>query len=160
MKPEQESPKHKAKHSEGQEDKEALSEILNFIETTDLEYVEILKNGQKISFRRAGLAIPKKEAGETAEKEKEETEPKLFAIRSPIVGRFYSSTGADRPPLVVEGARITAGQRVAIVEAMKIKKEVFSAVSGKVKKIFVRDGDPVEYGQELFSVEPETESNQ
>ena len=81
--------------------------------------------------------------------------PKVFAIRSPIVGRFYSSMGADRPPLVVEGGMVTAGQKVAIVEAMKIKKEVFSAVTGKVVKISVRDGDSVEYGQALFVVEPE-----
>lgn len=158
MKQEQEAHKQQAKHSEPQQEKQVFKEILDFIESTDLEYVEFLKNGQKISFRRSELKIPKKEVVQIVEKEKEESSPKLFAIRSPIVGRFYSSTGPDRPPLVVEGARVTAGQRVAIVEAMKIRKEVFAAVSGKVVKIFVRDGDPVEYGQELFSVEPEQEN--
>lgn len=158
-KPEQEAHKSHGKQSEHQE-KEVFKEILKFIESTDLEYVEFSKNGQKISFRRSELKTRPKEALQTAEKEKEETAPKLFSIRSPIVGRFYSSTGPDRPPLVVEGARVTAGQRVAIVEAMKIRKEVFAAVSGKVVKIFIRDGDPVEYGQELFSVEPEERENE
>ena len=60
---------------------------------------------------------------------------------------------------MVEGSQVTAGQRVAIVEAMKIKKEVFSAVTGKILKILVRDGDAVEYGQELYTVEPVKEGS-
>lgn len=135
-----------------------MKEILSYIETTDLEFVQIEKNGKKISFHRAAAtAVTGKPAAANTSLEKPPESPRLFSIRSPIVGRFYSSMGPDRPPLVVEGGGVTAGQKVAIVEAMKIKKEVFSAVSGKVLRIFVRDGDPVEYGQELFSVEPETE---
>lgn len=138
---------------------EELNEILQFIENTDLEFVQIEKEGKKIVLKRSSSVFQKKEkAVELAalsEKVKEEEGPQVFSIRSPIVGRFYSSMGADRPPLVVEGGRVTAGQKVAIVEAMKIKKEVFSAYTGKVVKIWVQDGDPVEYGQDLFSVEPE-----
>src|SRR5262249_22542330 len=134
-------------------------EVLAYIEKTDLEVVQIEKEGRKISLKRSGPALPSKtdeaEALEPAQKEKEE--PQFFIIRSPIVGRFHSSTGADRPALVLEGGNVTAGQRVAIVEAMKIKKEVFSAVTGKVVRIHVRDGDAVEYGQELFSVRPESQ---
>lgn len=137
---------------------EELQEILKFIENTDLEFVQIEKNGKKIVLRRSNSVFQKKERrGEdlaSQEKIKEEG-PQAFSIRSPIVGRFYCSMGADRPPLVVEGGRVTAGQKVAIVEAMKIKKEVFSAYTGKVVKIWVHDGDPVEYGQDLFSIEPE-----
>ncbi len=137
---------------------EELHEILKFIENTDLEFVQIEKEGKKIVLRRSSTIFQKRdmrnEEVASAEKLKEEG-PQTFSIRSPIVGRFYCSMGADRPPLVVEGGRVTAGQKVAIVEAMKIKKEVFSAYTGKVVKIWVRDGDPVEYGQDLFSVEPE-----
>ena len=85
----------------------------------------------------------------------EPAEPPAQAIKSPIVGIFFNALGPDRPPLVVEGGRVTAGQKVAIVEAMKIKKEVFSPFTGKVSRILVRDNEPVEYGQELFLVEPE-----
>ena len=74
-------------------------------------------------------------------------------IRSPIVGRFYSSNAPGAPALVVEGGKVSAGRRVAIVEAMGIKKEVFSSFTGKVARVHVRDGDAVEYGQELFTIE-------
>ena len=149
------------KHSEPAEKsdpaaKSRFQEILDYVETTDLEFVQIEKNGTRMSFRRTGVCA--KPSPSAAESESGEPEaPKTSSIRSPIVGRFHSSMGPDRPPLVVEGGKVTAGQRVAIVEAMKIKKEVFSAVTGKVVRIPVRDGDPVEYGQELFVVEPDPE---
>ena len=138
-------------------DRDQFKEILAYMETTDLEYVEIEKEGRKICLKRSSSAVlhGRQVPGLPAEAAEEKPEgPVLFVIRSPIVGRFHSSMGLDRPALVVEGGNITAGQRVGIVEAMKIKKEVFSAVTGKVVKIHVRDGDAVEYGQELFSVEP------
>lgn len=138
-------------------DRDQFKEILAYIEKTDLEYIEIEKEGRKICLKRSSGAISHGRAvpGEPAQAEEEKPkEPEFFVIRSPIVGRFHSSTGSDRPALVVEGGHISAGQRVAIVEAMKIKKEVFAAVTGDVVKIHVRDGDAVEYGQELFSVKP------
>lgn len=147
--------------------KGSLKEILSYIESTDLECVVIEKNGKKFSFRRSGIIVDliknpgvsgqsPKENG--AEPVPEADVPQFCSIRSPIVGRFYRSMGPDRPPLVVEGGQVTAGQRVAVVEAMKIKKEVFSAYTGKILRILIRDGDPVEYGQELFSVETEQET--
>ena len=138
-------------------DRDQFKEVLAYIEKTDLEYVEIEREGRKICLKRSGAALAHGRAAEGAPAESEEEkpeEPEFFIIRSPIVGRFHSSTGSDRPALVVEGGHISAGQRVAIVEAMKIKKEVFAAVTGDVVKIYVRDGDAVEYGQELFSVKP------
>ena len=137
-------------------EKSRFKEIIAYIEKTDLEYVQIEKDGTKLSFKRSGTSGFPASAAPQADKEPEP--PKFFSIRSPIVGRFHSSMGADRPALVVEGGVVTAGQKVAIVEAMKIKKEVFSAVTGKVVRILVRDGDAVEYGQELFNVEPESAS--
>ena len=158
-------------HSEDKEEKkknsengvpkgaEELNDILQFMQNTDLEFVQIEKEGKKIVLRRSNAIFQKREKIReevlNAEKTKEEEGAQIFSIRLPIVGRFYSSMGADRPPLVVEGGRVTAGQKVAIVEAMKIKKEVFSTYTGKVVKIWAQDGDPVEYGQNLFSVEPE-----
>ena len=141
------------------QEKDRFKEILAFMEKTDLEFVEITENGKKVSLQRStqGLASKLKPA-ETIKVETAKEKDKFFSIRSPIVGRFYNSSGPDRPPFVLEGARVTAGQRVAIVEAMKIKKEVFSAITGKVIKISLSDGEPVEYGQELFSVELENES--
>ena len=157
--PEEKEEKKRSGSSNGAPSRVAeLQELLKFIETTDLEFVQIEDEGKKILLRRSSAVFQKKEKtleeNSPLAKEKEEMQ-KTFPIRSPIVGRFHSSMGADRPPLVVEGGRVTAGQKVAVVVAMKIKKEVFSAYSGKVTKILVEDGNPVEYGQELFLVEPE-----
>ncbi len=143
-------------------EKNGFQKILSYIESTDLEYVLIERDGRKYSFRRSAPSILSKppsaaqaeNGGYANNKAQENESSKFVSIRSPIVGRFYRSTGADRPPLVVEGGQVTSGQRVAIVEAMKIKKEVFSAVTGKIVKILVKDGDAVEYGQELYFVEP------
>src|SRR3989338_1952678 len=144
-------------------DKQTLKDILNFMENTDLELIQIERNGKKIVLRRSSVAAIKnqksmKENGKIKEKEKESETSPVFSIRSPIVGRFYSSMGRDLPALAVEGGRVTAGQKVAIVEAMKIKKEVFSAYTGKVSRVLVKNGDPVEYGQELFQIVLEEEN--
>ena len=148
-------------NKENNADVKHLKEILSFLETTDLEFIEIQKNGKKIVLRRSAQSLANLQKlhpqATTVAKEKEQEPPQFCSIRSPIVGRFYSSMGPDRPALVVEGGMVTAGQKVAIVEAMKIKKEVFSACTGKVLRILVRDGDSVEYGQELFTVGPEGE---
>lgn len=149
----------KERHSD-HSDREYFKEILAYIDKTDLEFVQFERDGRKISFRRAVTTIVAPKAFEPAPKpEKKEEETFTYSsIRSPIVGRFHSSMGSDRPALVVEGGKVVVGQRVAVVEAMKIKKEVFSAVTGMVVKISVQDGDAVEYGQELFRVEPQREA--
>ena len=88
-------------------DRDHFKEILAYIEKTDLEFVQIEKEGRKISLKRSSSAIPASKVPE-AEEAKEDTGPRLASIRSPIVGRFHSSMGADRPALVVEGCVITA----------------------------------------------------
>ena len=139
-----------------EKDRKNFQDVMSFIETTDLDYVQIEKEGKKIFLRKASQNLPLSNSFEQVEssKKNEPEAPKLCSIRSPIVGRFYIAAGADRPPFVVESGRVNAGQKVGIVEAMKIKKEVFSACEGRVSRILVRDGDPVEYGQELIIVEP------
>lgn len=144
--------------NEHEKDFRQLKDVLSFIETTDLEYVQIEREGKKFTFRRSADAIAVRGATSPSVDDDlpaEPAEPPAQAIKSPIVGIFFNALGPDRPPLVVEGGRVTAGQKVAVVEAMKIKKEVFSPYAGKVTRILVRDNDPVEYGQELFLVETE-----
>lgn len=147
-----------ALNDKSKDGKSCFQDLLAYVGNTDLEFVNIEKDGCKVMFRRSGVAPAQAaQAIESQAQEAAQETNKFASIRSPIVGRFHSSTGADRPALVVEGGKVTAGQRVAIVEAMKIRKEVFSAVTGTVARIAVRDGDPVEYGQELFIIEPESE---
>ena len=76
----------------------------------------------------------------------------LFKITSPIVGTFYRSPGPDKAPYVSEGSNVSADSTVCIVEAMKLMNEIQAEVSGEIVKIYVENGQPVEYGQALFGV--------
>lgn len=79
---------------------------------------------------------------------------KFHEIKSPIVGTFYKAPAPDAAPFVEVGSEIRPGAVLCIVEAMKLMNEIESDVSGKIAKIMVENGSPVEYGQTLFLVEP------
>ncbi|MGN1125151.1 MAG: acetyl-CoA carboxylase biotin carboxyl carrier protein [Candidatus Gastranaerophilaceae bacterium] len=75
------------------------------------------------------------------------------AIKSPMVGTFYKAASPDAPAFVEVGSLIAQGEVVCIIEAMKLMNEIESDFSGKVVKICVDDGQPVEYGQVLMYIE-------
>jgi acetyl-CoA carboxylase biotin carboxyl carrier protein len=83
-----------------------------------------------------------------------EPEEELHMVRSPIVGTFYESPSPGSPPFVKPGDTITTGQVLCIVEAMKLMNEIESDVAGELVKRLVANGQPIEYGQELFAVRP------
>ena len=76
----------------------------------------------------------------------------LHTITSPIVGTFYRSPAPDKEPYVKEGSNVSPDTIVCIVEAMKLMNEIEAEVAGKVVKIYVESGQPVEYGQPLFGI--------
>ncbi len=76
-------------------------------------------------------------------------------IDSPMVGTFYSSPSPDAKPFVSVGDRVDPDTVVCIVEAMKVFNEIKAEVAGTIEKVLVEDGQPVEFGQPLFSVKPE-----
>jgi acetyl-CoA carboxylase biotin carboxyl carrier protein len=78
----------------------------------------------------------------------------LVDITAPMVGTFYRAPSPGDPPFVELGSRITAGQPVCILEAMKLMNELEADVSGEVVEILVENGTPVEFGQVLLRVKP------
>ena len=78
----------------------------------------------------------------------------LHIVKSPIVGTFYESPSPGSPPFVKSGDAIDAGQVLCIIEAMKLMNEIEADVSGEIVKRLVNNGQPVEYGQPLFSIRP------
>jgi acetyl-CoA carboxylase biotin carboxyl carrier protein len=78
----------------------------------------------------------------------------LHIVKSPIVGTFYESPSPGSPPFVKPGDMVESGQVLCIVEAMKLMNEIESDVAGEIVKRFVQSGQPIEYGQPLFSVRP------
>jgi acetyl-CoA carboxylase biotin carboxyl carrier protein len=75
-------------------------------------------------------------------------------VKSPIVGTYYESPSPGSPPFVKPGDPVEAGQVLCIVEAMKLMNEIEADVGGEVVKCLVKNGQPIEYGQDLFAIRP------
>jgi len=80
--------------------------------------------------------------------------PALLEIKSPMVGTFYRSPEPGAEPYVKVGARVSAGQVVCIIEAMKIMNEIEAELAGVIQEVLVENAQPVEFGQPLFRVDP------
>ena len=79
-------------------------------------------------------------------------EEQLHTVKSPIVGTFYEAPSPGAPPFVKPGDTVEVGQVLCIVEAMKLLNEIESDVAGEVVKKLASNGQPIEYGQELFAI--------
>ncbi|NET53177.1 MAG: acetyl-CoA carboxylase biotin carboxyl carrier protein [Merismopedia sp. SIO2A8] len=79
---------------------------------------------------------------------------KLVEVKSPMVGTFYRAPAPDESPFVAVGDRISTGQTVCIIEAMKLMNELEAEISGKIVDILVENAEPVEFGQVLMRVDP------
>jgi len=78
----------------------------------------------------------------------------LHTVKSPIVGTFYEAPSPGAPPFAKVGDSVEVGQVLCIVEAMKLLNEIESDVAGEILKKFATNGQPIEYGQELFVIRP------
>jgi acetyl-CoA carboxylase biotin carboxyl carrier protein len=90
----------------------------------------------------------------SADSESKEVATKYIEITSPIIGTFYRRPAPDKPVFVEVGDVVSPHTVVCMVEAMKLFNEIESEVSGKIVKILIEDGTPVEYGQPIFLVDP------
>ncbi len=83
-----------------------------------------------------------------------ETEAGLHVVTSPIVGTFYRSPNPDAEPFVKPGDAVEKGATLCIVEAMKLMNEIEADVSGTLVEVFPKNGQPVEFGEKLFTIRP------
>jgi len=81
-----------------------------------------------------------------------EPETELHIVKSPIVGTFYSSPSPGAAPFVSPGDHVEKGQVICIIEAMKLMNEIEADASGEIVRCLVTNGQPIEYGQPLFSI--------
>lgn len=150
-----------------------VKKLIKLVSESDIEEVEIEQEGQKIrvvKWRNAPVQVPvyapqqvqvpapppaveSTPAPQTAPAVQPPPATNLHEIKSPIVGTFYRSPAPDAAAFVNVGSMIQPGMTLCIVEAMKLMNEIESDVSGKVVKILVETGQPVEYDQPLFLVE-------
>ena len=118
------------------------------VEIDDLK-IELEKESEKVEYVKP------------LEKEKEVIEDKQIkqeqatgtAVKSPIVGVFYSASSPESEPYVTVGKNVKKGDIVCIIEAMKVMNEIKAEKSGVIKEILVENGQPVEYGQPLLVIE-------
>jgi acetyl-CoA carboxylase biotin carboxyl carrier protein len=84
--------------------------------------------------------------------EDEEEAAEFAIVKSPIVGTFYLSPEPGAPPFAEVGARVKKGQVLCIIEAMKLMNEIESEFDGEIVKVYVENGQPVQYGERLFAI--------
>jgi acetyl-CoA carboxylase biotin carboxyl carrier protein len=150
-----------------------LKEILRILEEQDITEFELEQDGVKLRVCRsstaaggaAGLAVPRlapaaavpsAPAAVPASPSPAAPEPAANGtlVKSPIVGTFYRAPDPNSPPFVNVGDRIKVGQVLCIIEAMKLMNEIEAEVAGEVVKIHPENGQPVQYGDPLFTVRP------
>jgi acetyl-CoA carboxylase biotin carboxyl carrier protein len=149
-----------------------VRKVRKFIELMnehDLTEIDLRQGDQRIRLRRGpetvtvatapampasaaafsgGQGAPSKDATASAD------EGNAVLIRSPMVGTFYSAANPESPPFVKIGDQVGPETTVCIVEAMKVFNEIPAECSGRIVAMLVQNGDPVEFGQPLFRVEP------
>ena len=145
-----------------------IKELIDLIKETDVAEIEVERAGTRIRIRRDGQGGPVREIRDvappppTAPAEPAspgpaaaQPEEEAGVVHSPLVGTFYRSPGPDTPPFTDLGERVEKGQVLCIVEAMKLMNEIEAEFAGIVREVFVENGQPVEYGQPLYRIEPE-----
>ena len=102
----------------------------------------------------SGPAATERQPGNEATARTEPAKAAYFEVKSPMVGTYYSAPEPGTKPYLAVGDRISKGQILCIIEAMKIMNEIESEFDGVVKEILAVNSHPVEYGQVLFRVDP------
>ena len=151
-----------------------IKKLIELLDESGIAEIEVTEGEESVRISRYGTAPPPMTAAAPAGSggfpaaaggvpapasepppapEEERSRPKGFEIEAPMVGTMYRAPSPGAPPFVEVGSRISAGDVVCIIEAMKILNQIESEVNGSVKEILVENGQPVEYGQTLMIVE-------
>ena len=145
-----------------------LRELIELMQDHDLNEVDLKQAEQRIRLRRgpegapvaysapAPVAMPAASAGAAAASggDAPAADDNSVYILSEAVGTFYARPKPDKPTFVSVGDQINEGTIVCLIEAMKLFNEVPAGMSGTIKEVLVKDGDPVDHGMKLFRIEP------
>jgi oxaloacetate decarboxylase alpha subunit len=139
---------------------ERIREIVRIVQETGVAEISVEEEGTRVSVRRTEEPVPGSVAAAAPDLDSEEpgeTAPATdgaIRIEAPMVGTFYRASQPGAPPFVEEGDAVAPGQTLCILEAMKLMNEVKAEIEGVVRAIHVQNGQPVEFGQALFDLEP------
>lgn len=146
-----------------------IKEMITLMNENNLTELELEREGLKIRLRRGGAAIGGGAPNIVIERASQ-LEPNIVyntpaqpkpseisagvEVKAPMVGTFYRAPSPDAAPFVEIDSEVEIGQVICIIEAMKLMNEIKSEVKGKIKEILIDNGDPIEFGQVLFMIEP------
>src|SRR5258708_9243478 len=149
-----------------------IEQLLQFMSEHNLEEFEYSNGELRIRLRKPSAAVvvaaPRAMAApeiivsasaetpqpSTAQAADARSSEDLHLVKSPIVGTFYEAPSPGTEPFVKVGTHVETGKGLCVVEAMKLMNEIEAEVSGEIIRIFVENGQPVEYGQPLFGMRP------
>ncbi len=157
-----------------------LKELIEFLEEKNIAEFELERGDVKVRIKRAGehtvvhthgdpryYAVPAAPppaaevgmapaipAAPAAPAAKPAAQENFHMVKSPIVGTYYEAPSPGAPPFVKPGDTVEVGQVLCIVEAMKLLNEIECDVAGEIVKSLASNGQPIEYGQELFAIRP------
>jgi len=154
-----------------------VRQLIEIMAQNDLAELEVEEGGLRVKIRKntpavytapgialppmahtllypAALQAPAQSGQPSPDASEGAPDKKLVEIASPMVGTFYRAANPSVSPYVKVGSEVTPDTVVCIIEAMKVMNEIKAEVSGTVVEILVEDGEPVEFGQVLFLLEP------
>ena len=155
-----------------------IKEILELMREHELAEFELQRNGETLRLRKhapaqwtaampplpavamqapaaaAPAAAPPPVGGEPPVLEPASEDVDLAIVKSPIVGTFYRSSEPGAPPFVDTGQTVRKGQVLCIIEAMKLMNEINAECDGEIVKVYVENGQAVQYGERLFAIRP------
>ena len=147
-----------------QMDQQALRELLEFLSGSDIQELKLEGDDFRLEVRRnlpapaavvmpaSAVAPPDAVAPAAPPPAAAATRSDLVEIKAPMVGTFYRSPAPGEPSFVEVGSKVSNGQTVCILEAMKLMNELEAELSGEIVEILVENGTPVEYNQVLMLV--------
>jgi acetyl-CoA carboxylase biotin carboxyl carrier protein len=148
-------------------DYKEIIKIIDLLEERNLSEIELEIEDLKIKISRAPRNQNPQEIAEAApdpgiphnslapaEPDSSNGEKRLHFVISPMVGTFYRSPDPSAPPFVDKGEQVVKNQTLCIIEAMKLMNEIEADVDGTLEEVYIKNGKPVEYGQKLFAIKP------
>lgn len=153
-------------------DLKLIKRIIDLISESEVDEVSIEEGDFKIKVKKTGNqgnvaytlpqaaapalpplpSAPQQPAAQPAQEKAEASAPNGETVKSPIVGTYYAAPSPDDPPFIKEGDKVSKGQTLCIIEAMKIMNEIDAEFSGTIEKILVSNAQPVEFDQPLFII--------
>ncbi|MDP8289920.1 MAG: acetyl-CoA carboxylase biotin carboxyl carrier protein [Candidatus Susulua stagnicola] len=136
-----------------------LKEFIKFMDDNNLNEIEIEEEGKRIRLKKnsSGQPVVVSQAPSPIVSKPVQSEPaklNTIEIKSPMVGTFYAAPSPGAKPYAEIGQVLKPGDVVCIIEAMKLMNEIKAEIGGKIVQALVENGNSVEFGQALFTVEP------